>query len=121
MLTRATLTRFSADTARRPHPLVRFAAACCLPRRWGWACSGSCVVALAAGGIEGTPLLVLSGVGLLVTAALLPVAHRQQVTKLRGLAATDALTGLANHRGFHEVLARGAGARPPRSSARSPW
>jgi diguanylate cyclase (GGDEF)-like protein len=42
--------------------------------------------------------------GLLVTAALLPMAHRHQV-KLRGLAATDALTGLANHRGFHEVLA----------------
>ena len=63
------------------------------------------MVALAAAGIEGSPLLVLSGIGLLGTAALLPVAHRQQVTKLRGLAATDALTGLTNHRGFQEVLA----------------
>jgi diguanylate cyclase (GGDEF)-like protein len=64
----------------------------------------ACVVALAAAGAAGTPLFVLSGAGLLVTAALLPLAHRHQV-KLRGLAATDALTGLANHRGFHEILA----------------
>jgi diguanylate cyclase (GGDEF)-like protein len=61
------------------------------------------VVAVAAAGVEGSPLLVLSGIGLLVTAALLPMAHRHQV-KLRGLAATDALTALANHRGFHEIL-----------------
>ncbi len=64
----------------------------------------ACVVALAAAGVQGTPLLVLSGVGLLVTAALLPLAHRHQA-KLLGLAATDALTGLANHRGFQEILA----------------
>ena len=64
-----------------------------------------CVVALAAAGIKGAPLLVLSGIGLLGTAALLPGAHRRQVTRLRGLAATDALTGLTNHRGFQEVLA----------------
>jgi diguanylate cyclase (GGDEF)-like protein len=63
-----------------------------------------CVVAMGAAGVEGTPLFLLSGVGLLATAALLPLAHRHQV-KLRGLATTDALTGLANHRGFHEVLA----------------
>ena len=36
---------------------------------------------------------------------LLPLAHRQQMTKLQGLAATDALTGLTNHRGFQEILA----------------
>jgi diguanylate cyclase (GGDEF)-like protein len=64
-----------------------------------------CVVALAAAGIEGQPVLALSGLGLLGTAALLPLAHQQQVSKLRGLAATDALTDLTNHRGFQEVLA----------------
>ena len=63
------------------------------------------VVALAVAGMEGSPLVVLSGIGLLGTAALLPVADRQQVRKLRGLAATDALTDLTNHRGFQEVLA----------------
>ena len=64
----------------------------------------ACVVAVVATGAEGIPLLALSGVGLLVTAALLPVARRHQL-KLRGLAATDALSGLANHRRFHEILA----------------
>ncbi len=64
----------------------------------------ACVVAVVATGAQGMPLLVLSGVGLLVTAALLPVARRHQL-KLRGLAATDALSGLANHRRFHEILA----------------
>ena len=64
----------------------------------------ACVVAVVATGGEGMPLLALSGVGLLVTAAILPMAHRHQL-KLRGLAATDALSGLANHRRFHEILA----------------
>jgi diguanylate cyclase (GGDEF)-like protein len=63
------------------------------------------VVAVAAAGVDGPPLLGLSGIGLLGTAVLLPLAHRQQVTKLQGLAATDALTGLTNHRGFQEILA----------------
>ncbi|MEK6327069.1 MAG: EAL domain-containing protein [Actinomycetota bacterium] len=64
-----------------------------------------CLVAMAAAGIKGAPLLLLSGMGLVGTAALLPGAHWRQVRKLRGLAATDALTGLTNHRGFQEVLA----------------
>ena len=102
MLTRATLTRFT-----RAPPKARAAGrcACSVPQRWGWASLWLGVVALAAAGMEGSPLVVLSGIGLLGTAALLPVAHRQQVTKLRGLAATDALTGLTNHRGFQEILA----------------
>jgi diguanylate cyclase (GGDEF)-like protein len=62
------------------------------------------VVTLAATGADGTPLFVLSAAGMLVTGALLPLAHRDQV-KLSGLVTTDALTGLANHRGFHETLA----------------
>jgi diguanylate cyclase (GGDEF)-like protein len=64
-----------------------------------------CLVAMAAAGIKGAPLFALSAMGLLGTVALLPAAHRRQVAKLRGLAATDALTGLTNHRGFQEVLA----------------
>ncbi len=64
----------------------------------------ACVVALAAAGVAGTPLFALSAAGMLVTGALLPLAHHHQV-KLRGLVTTDALTGLANHRGFHETLA----------------
>jgi diguanylate cyclase (GGDEF)-like protein len=50
-------------------------------------------------------LLILSGMGLVGTVALVPGAYRRQVRKLRGLAATDALTGLTNHRGFQEALA----------------
>ncbi|HSF03983.1 MAG TPA: EAL domain-containing protein [Solirubrobacterales bacterium] len=65
-----------------------------------------CVVALAATGIKGAPLLGLGALGLVGTVALLPGAHRRQVRRLRGLAATDALTGLTNHRGFQEALAR---------------
>jgi diguanylate cyclase (GGDEF)-like protein len=61
-------------------------------------------VALAAAGVVGTPLFILSGSGLLLTVALLPIAHRHQV-RLTGMVTTDALTGLANHRGFHEILA----------------
>jgi diguanylate cyclase (GGDEF)-like protein len=64
----------------------------------------ACVAALAAKGVEGTPLFLFSAAGLLVTGAILPLAHRHQV-KLRTLVTTDALTGLANHRGFHETLA----------------
>jgi diguanylate cyclase (GGDEF)-like protein len=64
-----------------------------------------CVVGLAAAGVDGAPLRVLAGIGLVGTAALLPLAHRRQVIKLRDLAKTDALTGLTNHRGFQETLA----------------
>jgi diguanylate cyclase (GGDEF)-like protein len=60
-------------------------------------------VALAAAGVVGTALFVLSGSGLLLTVAILPIAHRHQV-RLTGMVTTDALTGLANHRGFHEIL-----------------
>jgi diguanylate cyclase (GGDEF)-like protein len=63
------------------------------------------VIGLAAAGVDGAPLRVLSGLGLVGTAALLPLAHRRQVIKLRDLAKTDALTGLTNHRGFQETLA----------------
>jgi diguanylate cyclase (GGDEF)-like protein len=104
LLTRSILTR---RTRARPKALpagplrreVLLAAAVGLGLLWLG------VVAAAASGIQGPPLLVPSGIGLLGTAVLLPLAHRQQMTKLQGLAATDALTGLTNHRGFQEILA----------------
>ncbi len=52
-----------------------------------------------------TPLLVPLGiVGMLATLVLLLLIQHQH-SRLRRLAATDALTGLINHRGFHERLA----------------
>jgi diguanylate cyclase (GGDEF)-like protein len=50
-------------------------------------------------------LMAVSGVGLLLSAILVTMLHRQQ-THLRGLAETDPLTGLTNHRGFHQALER---------------
>ncbi len=64
-----------------------------------------CVVALAAAGVEGVPLLVLGCGGALGTAALLPLVKRHE-SELEGLSRIDPLTGLANHRGFHQALAR---------------
>ena len=48
--------------------------------------------------------LVLGAAGVLATAGLLLLIQRQH-SRLRSLARTDALTGLANHRSFHESLA----------------
>jgi len=62
-----------------------------------------CVVALASGAIHGGALIVLGSLGVLLTGALLPLLDRQEV-ELQGLADTDALTGLANHRAFHAAL-----------------
>ncbi len=62
-----------------------------------------CLVALtvvALGSDRGTAVVIAAGT---LTAALLFLISRQQ-TRLRGLAWTDPLTGLANHRGFHEQL-----------------
>ena len=55
-------------------------------------------------GIEGPGVIVLGTAGVLATAFLLLVIQRQHA-RLRSLAATDALTGLVNHRTFHEILA----------------
>jgi len=63
------------------------------------------VVALASAGVEGVPLLVLGCAGVVGTAALLPLVRRREA-ELEGLSRTDPLTGLANHRGFHQALAR---------------
>ncbi len=63
------------------------------------------VVVLATGGVDGVPLLVLGCAGVVGTAALLPMIRRHEA-ELEGLSRTDPLTGLANHRGFHQALAR---------------
>jgi diguanylate cyclase (GGDEF)-like protein len=63
----------------------------------------SSIIALAAAAIHSTPLLVLGLAGLILTAAVLPFANRHEV-QLEGLAKADPLTGLANHRGFHQAL-----------------
>ena len=99
MLARAMPTRLMRTRPKASRGGLLRAAALGLGMLW------LCVIALATVGINGQPLLVLSAIGLLGTVALLPAAHHQQVTKLRGLAATDALTGLTNHRGFQEILA----------------
>src|SRR4051794_19147239 len=62
-----------------------------------------CVVALASGAIHGGALIALGSAGVLLPAALLPFVNRHE-EELEGLAETDALTGLANHRGFHDRL-----------------
>ncbi|HXE99753.1 MAG TPA: EAL domain-containing protein [Solirubrobacterales bacterium] len=99
MLVRAIPTRLMRTRPKASRGGLLRAAALGLGMLW------LCVIALATVGINGQPVLVLSAIGLLGTVGLLPAAHHQQVTKLRGLAATDALTGLTNHRGFQEVLA----------------
>ncbi len=54
--------------------------------------------------LGGGTLVLLGATGALVTVGLLLSIHRQH-SRLRSLAETDALTGLGNHRSFHEVLA----------------
>jgi diguanylate cyclase (GGDEF)-like protein len=53
--------------------------------------------------LGGTALVPLGVGGLLATLVLLLLIQHQH-TRLRHLAGTDALTGLVNHRGFHERL-----------------
>jgi diguanylate cyclase (GGDEF)-like protein len=66
--------------------------------------------------IDGGALVVLGVGGVLATTVLLLMIQRQY-SRLRNLAGTDALTGLVNHRSFHEILAEeitdGAEARRP--------
>jgi diguanylate cyclase (GGDEF)-like protein len=64
-----------------------------------------CVVAFAIGAVDGAPLLALGAAGVIGTVALLPLVRRREA-ELEGLARTDPLTGLANHRGFHQELIR---------------
>lgn len=62
---------------------------------------GAAVVAITH--LEGWVLAVLGAAGLILTVALVLPVDRQH-SRLLNLASTDALTGLANHRGFHETL-----------------
>jgi diguanylate cyclase (GGDEF)-like protein len=65
---------------------------------------------------RGLVLPALGGAGLVLLAVLMLVVRRHHL-RLQHLAATDALTGLTNHRGFHEVLAAELGrARRERTS-----
>lgn len=72
--------------------------------------------AVAVFGLHGPGLIALGVAGGGLTISLLLVVHRQH-SKLHGLATTDALTGLANHRAFHDLLveavARGRRERTP--------
>ena len=61
------------------------------------------VLALAAFKVREGALLAAGAAGLLLTVAALRAIRGQQA-HLHGLAITDPLTGLVNHRGFHEAL-----------------
>jgi diguanylate cyclase (GGDEF)-like protein len=54
--------------------------------------------------ISGSTLIALCAAGGVATAVLLLIIQRQH-SRLRSLAGSDALTGLVNHRSFHEGLA----------------
>ena len=61
---------------------------------------------VAIAGLElGTPTLIALGAAGLLTAAVVVLLLQHQYSRTRDLARTDALTGLANHRTFHETLA----------------
>ena len=45
-------------------------------------------------------------VGLVLTCVAIGLVGRRQAVELRNLAHTDPLTGVSNHRGFHEALER---------------
>jgi diguanylate cyclase (GGDEF)-like protein len=59
--------------------------------------------AVAVFGLHGPALIALGFAGGGLTLSLLVVVHLQH-SRLHGLATTDALTGLANHRAFHDQL-----------------
>jgi diguanylate cyclase (GGDEF)-like protein len=61
------------------------------------------VVMAAEGAVHGNSLVLLGSAGVLFSVALLPLVARHEA-KLDGLSENDALTGLPNHRGFHEAL-----------------
>ncbi|TMK69369.1 MAG: GGDEF domain-containing protein, partial [Actinobacteria bacterium] len=48
-------------------------------------------------------VVAVGAIGVVLTACLLPLLSRHE-QELEGLAESDALTGLANHRGFRQVL-----------------
>ncbi len=76
-----------------------------MPAAVGFAFLWACVLALDVFVVRSGALLALGAAGLALSAALPPLVHFQ--SRLRGLSVTDALTGLANHRGFHEILDSG--------------
>ena len=63
------------------------------------------VLGVAMAQVHSQKLIALGGASLVLTIALALLMAEKHV-RVSGLAATDPLTGLVNHRGFHEVLAR---------------
>ena len=55
--------------------------------------------------LTGTALETIALVALALACALIVVVWRRQARELHDMAHTDPLTGLVNHRGFHEALA----------------
>ncbi len=82
-----------------PHRSLLLIAAVCFALAW------IAVLVLSLDGHRSAGLIALAPTGFMLTLILVVLVHRQQA-HLRGLADTDPLTGLVNHRGFHEALAR---------------
>lgn len=75
-----------------------------LPMALGFAVLWLGVMGVAIAAVHSQKLLALGGASVLLTVAL-AVLMAEQHMRLSGLAATDALTGLVNQRGFHQALA----------------
>jgi diguanylate cyclase (GGDEF)-like protein len=99
-----TVVPIPTSVGRVPLPAVSL-----LRRILPWAAIGfsllwGTVFGLAISGGDGE-LAAFSAASMVLTMVLTIVLHRQQI-ELRDLAETDQLTGLTNHRGFHQALKR---------------
>jgi diguanylate cyclase (GGDEF)-like protein len=88
----------SAGAFSLPHRSLLLTAAVCFALIWIVAIA----ISAASENLDGAAF----GIGGLVLTGVVFVLVRNQQVHLRSLADTDPLTGLANHRGFHEALAR---------------
>ena len=71
--------------------------------------------------LESQALRTLSGTALILTCILIGLVAHRQSTELRNLAQTDHLTGLTNHRGFHELLPRRSWSERSGTSSSCRW
>jgi diguanylate cyclase (GGDEF)-like protein len=92
-------SRSQADLMGNP----RFAPGLLLTAAVGFGLLWVCVLVLAALVVHSLALAIVGAVGTIGTLALLPLVNRRE-TELEALARTDPLTGLSNHRGFHQAL-----------------
>jgi diguanylate cyclase (GGDEF)-like protein len=90
--------RVSSRAFSRPYRRLLLIAALCFALLW----TAGIIWSVAHDDLDG---VAFGTGGLLLTFVVFALINRQQA-HLRGLADTDPLTGLVNHRGFHEVLAR---------------